>query len=82
MNRFAKCFLRSEFQSWYADEISDQLNSCDVEELQPVELSTARMKCLRAYWLVKVMEYLSDSSQIIVNVFIASGTTPSIELEN
>ena len=37
------------------------------------------MKCLGAQWLVKVVEYLSDSPQIIVNDFIASGITPSID---
>ena len=50
-----------------------------MEELQPVDLSTARMKCLETQWLGKVVEYLSDSPQIIVNGFIASGITPSID---
>ena len=79
VNRSAKCFLRSEFQIWYANEIADYLNSNDVEEVQPVGLSTARMKCLGAQWLAKVVAYLSDSRQIIANGFIASGKTPSID---
>ena len=37
------------------------------------------MKCLGAQWVVKVVEYLSDSPQIIVNGFIATGITSSID---
>ena len=50
-----------------------------MEELKLVDLSTARMKCLGAQWLMKVVECLSDSPQIIVNGFIASGITPSFD---
>ena len=37
------------------------------------------MKYLGAQWLVKVVDYLSDYPQIIVNGFIPSGITPSID---
>ena len=50
-----------------------------MEELQPVDLSTARIKCLGAQWLVKVVEYLSHSRKIIMNGFIARRITSSID---
>ncbi len=42
VNKAAKSFLRSEFQSWYANEINQQ----NCEDLEPVDISTARMKCV------------------------------------
>ena len=65
--------VRSSTDELYK-EITDNLDSCDVKELEPVALSTARRNSL-----AKVVDYLSDYPQIIVNGFIASGTTPSTD---
>ena len=78
VNKSVKSFMRAEFQRWYSNEITTQLST--EEELQPVDLSTARMKCLGAQWLVRLQEYLSQSPHIVVNGFIASGITPSIDV--
>ena len=73
VNKAAKSFLRSEFQQWYSNEITQQLNSMTCEdEIEPVDLSSAKMKCIRAQWLVRLFEYLSDSPSIIVNGFLAA----------
>ena len=37
------------------------------------------MKCLGAQWLVNVVDNLASSPDIIVNGFVASGITQSIE---
>ena len=79
VNRSAKSFLKSQFQSWYASEITEQLRSCTAEEIEPVDLSTARMKCLGAQWLVKLVDHLAESPDIIVNGFIASGISALID---
>ena len=79
VNRSVKSLLSKEFQGWYANEIADQLQSCTVEELEPIDLSTAKMKCLGAQWLVNVVDNLASSPDIIVNGFVASGITRSIE---
>ena len=64
----------------YADEITGQLTSgCTVENLEPVDFSLARMKCLGAQWLVNLVDHLSGCPEIIVNGFMASGITPSID---
>lgn len=43
VNKAAKTFLRAEFQAWYAGKLQQQFEQ---EELDPVDLSTPRMKCL------------------------------------
>ena len=79
VNKSAKSFLRSEFQKWYANEIGLQLTTASNEELEPVDLSTAKMKSVGAQWLVRLDEYISESPDIIVNGFIASGIPQSID---
>ena len=78
VNKSAKSFLKKEFQTWYAEKITHQLQSCAVEDLEPVDLSTSQMKCVGAQWLVKLVDQLSQSPDIIVNEFIRSGISPSL----
>ena len=40
VNRSAKAFLRSQFQEWYSQQISNQLDTQD-KELEAIDLSTA-----------------------------------------
>lgn len=80
VNRSAKCFLRRKFQEWYSDQISEQLTSQDdLEELKPVDMSTALMKCVGGPWLVQLFEYLSQSPHIIINGFLAADIPQSLD---
>ena len=65
VNKSAKSFLRSEFHKWYANEIGLQLTTASNEELEPVDLSTAKMKSVGAQWLVRLDEYISESPDIM-----------------
>ena len=74
VNKSAKSFLRSEFQQWCASQIGQQITNpattgrADLQ-LEPVDTSTARMKCLGAQWLEKLNQHLCESPDIIVNGF-------------
>ena len=77
VNKAAKTFLNNEFQHWYADEISKQI---DIDDgFEPVDLSLPRMKCIGAQWLVRLHEYLANSPWIIVNGFHAADIPQSID---
>ncbi len=79
VNRSAKAFLKKQFENWYAEELKEKIDAVDdFDEIEPVDLSTARMKCVGARWLVKLYDYLSDNPQIIVNGFFAAHITQSI----
>jgi len=71
VNKPAKAFLKEQFQKWYSEQVIEQLNSEDFEivELEPVELSMAVMKEIRAQWLVDMAEYISNNPDFIVNGF-------------
>ncbi len=77
VNKTAKSFLQREFRDWYAAEVAKQLS--ENETLAPVDLSTARMKCVSARWLIRLFEYLENTSYHLVNGFIAAGIPQSID---
>ena len=78
VNKSAKAFLRSQFQDWYSAQVTEQL-STGSEELEPVELPAAKMKCIGGQWLVRLVEYLSDNPRIVVNGFLAAGIPQSLD---
>lgn len=84
VNRAAKAFIKKEFECWYAEEVRkniDEYNATELEEIRPVDISSARMKCIGAQWLVKLYEYFGLHPDIVVNGFIASGITHSIDAQ-
>ena len=73
VNKCAKDFLKSEFQTWYANEVSKQVGK-DCENVNvKIELSLTRMKPLGAKWILKLYDYLLTKPDIIRNGFIAAG---------
>ena len=60
--------------------IVEQFSTAEAEqELEPIDLSTARIKCVGAQWLVRLVEHLSSNPDIIVNGFLAAGIPQSID---
>ena len=76
VNKAAKSFLRSEFQSWYAEELNQQTH---FDNFEPVDISTPRMKCVGGQWLVRFFEYLQCNPSIVNNGFQAAGIPSSID---
>ena len=80
VNKAAKSFLTFEFQNWYADQVTQQYNATiHDEEVEPIDLSASRMKCLGGQWLVRLFEYLSESSAISTNGFRTAHIPQSID---
>jgi hypothetical protein len=65
--------LKSEFQIWYSEEIAQHLANSggDVDSMDLVDLTTARMKCVSAQWIVRMYDHFCTSPDIIVNGFKA-----------
>ena len=76
-NKVVKSFLKSEFAGWYSDQLSEQFAN-DSEEC--VDLSTARMKCIGARWLVKLYEHLENNPHFIVNGFKHAGIFEALNI--
>lgn len=81
INKPAKDFLRAKFEEWYADEVVQQfspghiggVSNTQPHQLQPVDLSMARLKELSGRWLVEMHQYISSNPELVVNGFIRSG---------
>ena len=73
VNKSAKSFLKSAFQRWYSEEIAQQLSNSggDIDSIDSVDLTTARMKCISARWIVQMYDHFCTSPDIIVNGFKA-----------
>ena len=77
--------MRRKFDEWYQKEVSRQLDGAsDAKEielinLQPIDLSMARMKELSAEWLVEAMEYIAENPLFLMNGFLKSGITRSLK---
>ncbi len=66
-------FLNTEFQKWYSSEISKQvLITGDVKTIDPIDLTTSKMKCVSAQWFIRrFFQYMQDRPDIVVNGFKA-----------
>ena len=51
----------------------------DDDDIEPVDLSTPRMKCIGGQWMVKLFEYMSDNPALINNGFQAAHIPQSID---
>ena len=81
VNKPAKTFLKEQFQNWYSEQVTRQLDGEDVEnvDLEPVELSMAVMKEIGAKWLVDMADYISNNPQFIVNGFLHAGISEALD---
>ena len=71
VNRPAKAWLK---RLWYSDQITEQLklaNDMETANLEPVNLSMARVKEISADWIVHMvdsLDYINQNPQFTVNV--------------
>ena len=77
VNKVVKSFLRSKFSEWYSDELTELFLEDDDE---PVDLSTARMKCVSGKWIVQLYEHLEDNPHIVVHGFRHAGIYDALSL--
>ena len=80
VNKAAKAFLHSQFETWYANELSQQISeSTSKGEVEMVDMSTPRMKCIGGQWLVKLFDHLSNNPRVVINGFQAAHIPQSID---
>ena len=69
VNKAVKENLRSQFQDWYATQVSKQIGG----KTKLVDLSMAVMKPLGATWLMNTVNYIKANPSIIINGFRGAG---------
>ena len=79
VNKPVKAFLRKQFQEWYAQKISEQLDAST--EVVPVDLRLSVVKPLGASWMIKLYDYMKSNPDIIQNGFVGAGITDFLKNE-
>ena len=64
--------VRSSFHQWYAEEVSKQLKTVSVHEVQ-VDVSTAVIKTKSLGWIISTWQSLSAGPTLAVNGFKKAG---------
>ena len=77
VNKAAKEYLRGEFQTWYAKQISQQVQG--YSEKKPVDLRLTAVKSLGAKWLEGLYDNLKAKPEIIRNGFKEAGITSCLD---
>ena len=87
VNKPAKDFLQRRFDEWYAQQVMLQLEGKSDEEIEvfdldPIDLSMARMKEVSADWLVQMANYIGENPSFLVNGFIKAGITGALDAQD
>ena len=70
INKPAKEYLRSKFQSWYASKIISQLRAgTSSSALQPVPMQLSIMKPIGAKWMMNLYDYIKSKPELVINGF-------------
>ena len=77
VNKVVKSFIRNKFLEWYAEQVTELFYNDDDD---PVDLSTARMKCVGAQWMVALYEHLTNNPHVIVHGFRHAGIFAALGL--
>ena len=70
VNKPAKDFLRRQFQSWYSEQVLENLKH---EKSEVVDVRMSVVKPLSANWMIKLYDYMKSNPTIISNGFAAAG---------
>ena len=80
VNKPAKEYLRSKFQSWYASKITSQLQAgVSSSALQPVPMQLSIMKPIGAKWMMDLYDYIKSKPELVINGFRNVGIVDIIE---
>ena len=69
VNKVVKSFSHNKFSEWYAEQAMELFYNDD----DPVDLSTVRMKCVGAKWMVALYEHLTNNPHVIAHGFRHAG---------
>ena len=69
VNAFAKSFLKSRFQEWYAKEVTNGLNKGENVHQIDIDTKLSKIKPIRARWLISLYKKLWNSGKMIKSAF-------------
>ena len=77
VNKVVKSFIRNQFSEWYAEQVTELFYN---DNDDPVDLSTARIKCVGAQWMMALYEHLTNNPHVVVHGFRHAGIFTALGL--
>ncbi len=69
VNAFAKQFLKRKFESWYADKVTQEVNTGkDVYSIS-IETKLSIVKPLHAKWLISLYDHMKNNPEMVTKSF-------------
>ena len=78
-NKAVKDHLRANFQTWYAEQVTSQLQQGKKAEEVKVDMRLSILKEMQAKWIVSAFDYLRSHPEIGINGFKTAGIVKAIE---
>ena len=78
VNKPLKDHFRSEFQSWYSDQVSKQMDDGKQPEDVAVDMKLTVMKPLSARWIISAYDYLKNEAGIVRGGFVEAGICEAV----
>ena len=82
VNKPAKCFIKDQYNTWYAGKVAEQLEIGKAPADVNVSVNLSEIKPLHAKWIVLMYNYLKGRQDLIVNGFRSAGITEAVEKAN
>ena len=81
VNGHAKEFLKRKFECWYAEQVTDQIDSGSSVYDVNVPLKLSIIKPIHARWLLGLYDHLRNSSETIIKGFEMAGIKDALAIE-
>lgn len=82
VNKPAKCFIKDLYNTWYADQVADQLAKGKAPADVDVSVNLTVIKPLHAKWITQMYDYLKGRKDLIFNGFRSAGITEAVQKAN
>ena len=81
VNGQAKQFLKSKLESWYADQVTKEIEKGTNVYSVNIETKLSVVKPLHARWLISFYDHIQNNREMIIKAFQMEGITSIAEIE-
>ena len=82
VNKPAKCFIKDLYNTWYADQVADQLAKGKAPADVDVSVNLTVIKPLHVTWITQRHDNLKGRKNLIFNGFRSAGITEAVQKAN
>ena len=81
VNGQAKQFLKRKFETWYANQVTKEIEKGTNVYSVNIETKLSVVKSLHTRWLISFYDHMQNNREMIIKAFQMAGITPIAEIE-